>query len=62
MIDETAEVGRLMKVVEAVVDELDRQGFLDVLAYSGFDVTELVHAVIKAADGDVVPLRRHTIQ
>jgi sulfur carrier protein ThiS len=54
MTDQTAEVARLMKVVEAVVAELERQGVAEVLANLGFDPTEMA----KAADGDVVPLKR----
>ena len=48
MTDQTAEAARLMKVTEAVVEELDE----------GFDPVEMARAVIKAADGDVVPLKR----
>jgi hypothetical protein len=55
MADETAEVARLMKVIEALGYEPDRQGFSDVLVDRGLDVTELAKAVIKAAAGDVVP-------
>jgi hypothetical protein len=54
MNDETARVARLMKVVEAVVAELDRQGVVETLASLGFDPLDLARAVIKAADGDVV--------
>jgi hypothetical protein len=57
MTDETAEVARLMKVTEAVVAEVERQGLAEVLANLGFDPAEMAKAVIKAADGDVVPLR-----
>ena len=55
MADETAEVARLWKVAEAAIDELARQGVADVLSEREFDVMELAKAVIKAADGDVVP-------
>jgi sulfur carrier protein ThiS len=41
-----------------VVDELDRQGVADVLANLGFDPMEMAKVVIKAADGDVVPMKR----
>jgi hypothetical protein len=58
MTDQTAEVARLMKVAEAVVEELDRQGVLGIMADEGFDPTEMAKAVIKAADGDVVPFKR----
>jgi hypothetical protein len=57
MTDKTAEVARLMKVTEAVCEELHRQGFSELLADGGFDVAELVQVVIKAADGDVVAFR-----
>jgi hypothetical protein len=59
MTDQTAEVARLIKVAEAVVEELDRQGVLEIMADEGFNPTEMAKAVIKAADGDVVPLRRY---
>jgi hypothetical protein len=58
MTDQTAEVARLMKVTEAVVEELARQGVLEIVADYGFDPTEMAKAVIKAADGDVVPFKR----
>lgn len=53
MTDETAKVARLMKVTEAVVYELNRQGLAEVLADHGFD--PMAKVVIRAADGDVVP-------
>ena len=58
MTDNIAEVARLMKVTEAVVLELHRQGVLDAVDALGFDPVEMARAVIKAADGDVVPLKR----
>jgi predicted transcriptional regulator len=58
MTDQTAEAARLMKVTEAVVEELARQGVLEIMADEGFDPVEMARAVIKAADGDVVPLKR----
>jgi hypothetical protein len=58
MTDQTAEAARLMKVTEAVVEELARQGVVEIMADEGFDPVEMARAVIKAADGDVVPLRR----
>ena len=58
MTDKTAEVARLMKVTEAVVEELARQGVLEIVADYGFDPIEMAKAVIKAADGDVVPIRK----
>jgi hypothetical protein len=60
MTDETAETARLMKVTEAVVAELDRQGVAEAMADLGFDPTEMAKVVIKAADGDVVPMKRTT--
>jgi sulfur carrier protein ThiS len=47
-----------MKVTEAVVAELERQGVAEALANLGFDPIEMAKAVIKAADGDVVPFKR----
>jgi sulfur carrier protein ThiS len=58
MTDQTAEIARLMKVAEAVVEELERQGVAEALANLGFDPIEMAQAVIKAADGDVVPFKR----
>ena len=55
---EAAELARLWKVTDAVVAELERQGVAEVLANLGFDSTEMAKAVIKAADGDVVPFTR----
>jgi hypothetical protein len=57
MTDQTAETARLMKVTEAVVEEIARQGVLEILAEEGFDPMEMAKVVIKAADGDVVPIR-----
>jgi hypothetical protein len=58
MTDETAEVARLMKVTEVICEELAQQGVFEILSDEGFDAAKLAKAVIKAADGDVVPLRR----
>jgi hypothetical protein len=55
MNDETAKSARLMKVIEAVVAELDRQGVAEALADLGFDPLQLAEVVIKAADGEVIP-------
>jgi len=55
MPDETATTARLMKVVEAAVDEFERQGVAEALSNLNFDPMELARAVIKAADGDVIP-------
>ena len=54
MTDETAKAARLMKVVEVIVAELDRQGVVETPADLGFDPAPLAEAVIKAADGDVI--------
>jgi hypothetical protein len=48
----------VIKVAEAIVDELHRQGFDEVLVDIRFDAVALTKAVIKAADGDVVPMTR----
>jgi sulfur carrier protein ThiS len=55
MADSAAEMARLMKVTEAIVRELDRQGVADALADLGFDPMQMGRVVIRAADGDVVP-------
>ena len=56
--DDSAKATRLIRVAEAVVDELQRQGFSKVLADRRFDAVEIAMAVIKAEDGDAVPLPR----
>ncbi|WP_375778876.1 hypothetical protein ACE103_07355 [Bradyrhizobium sp. ma5] len=56
--DTTAEMARLMKVAEAIVHEMDRQGVADQIADLGFDLMALARAVIRAADGEVIPFRR----
>ena len=56
MTDEAAKTDRLMKVIEVMVAELERQGVAETLVGLGFDPTPLAEAVIKAADGDVVDL------
>ena len=58
MSDATAETARLMKVVDAIVRELDRQGVAEALADLGFDPMELARVVVRAADGEVIPFRR----
>ncbi|TYO65487.1 hypothetical protein FXV83_16255 [Bradyrhizobium hipponense] len=55
MTDSSAELARLMKVSEAIVAELERQGVADAVADLGFDPMRMAKAVIRAADGDVVP-------
>ena len=57
--DETAQSARLMKVMEALIAELDRQGVLETIDDVGFEPMALARVAIKAADGDVVPLRGH---
>ena len=44
-----------MKVVEAIILELDRQCVAEVLADLGFDTGALAKVAIRAADGDVIP-------
>ena len=56
MTDETVKKARLMKVVEVMVAELERQGVIDTLADFGFDPMALAKVVMKAADGDVIDL------
>ena len=56
MSDNVADTARLMKVTEAIVLELERQGVAETLADLGFDPTEMARVFIRAADGDVVPL------
>jgi Holliday junction resolvasome RuvABC DNA-binding subunit len=55
MTDTVADKARLMKVVEAVILECERQGVAEALSNLGFDPTEMAKAVIRAADGDVIP-------
>jgi hypothetical protein len=55
MSDETAKMARLMRVTDAVIEELDRQGVAEVMASLGFDPMQMAKAVIRAADGDVIP-------
>jgi hypothetical protein len=57
MSDETAKMARLMNVTDAVIAELDRQGVAEVMANLGFDPIQMAQAVIRAADGDVIPFR-----
>ena len=42
MNDQTAETARLMKVAEAIVREMDRQGIAEAVADLGFDVAPVV--------------------
>ncbi|WP_156436555.1 hypothetical protein [Bradyrhizobium pachyrhizi] len=50
-----AETARLMKVTEAIVRDLDRQGVADTLVKLRFDALEMARVFIRAADGDVMP-------
>jgi hypothetical protein len=56
MTDDTAQTARLMKVTEAIVAELDRQGVAENLAELDFDPMAMARVVIRAADGEVIPL------
>jgi len=58
MSETAAELARLMKVTEAIVAELERQGVAEVVSNLGFDPMAMAKAVIRAADGDVVPFPR----
>ena len=53
-----ADTARLMRVTEAIVRELDRQGIADTLVNLKFDALELAKVAIGAADGVVVPFRK----
>jgi hypothetical protein len=55
MTDETAKKARLMKVVDEMIEELQRQGVAEVLANLQFDPIAMAEVLIKAADGNVVP-------
>jgi hypothetical protein len=57
MTDQTAELAHLLKVCDAVVDEIFRQGVAEVLVSQGFDPMEMAKAVIEAVDGNVVSIR-----
>lgn len=50
-----ADMATLMNVVEAIVAEMERQGVAGAVADLGFDPTPMAKAVIRAADGVVVP-------
>jgi hypothetical protein len=54
MRDDIATAARLMKIVEAAVEEFERQGVAEALSNLNFDPMALARAVVKAADGDVV--------
>jgi hypothetical protein len=55
MTDETATTARLIKVMDEIIRELERQGVAEVLANLGFNPRAMAEVVIRAADGDVIP-------
>jgi hypothetical protein len=55
MTDESAKKARLMRVMDEMIKELQRQGVAEVLSNLNFNPGALAEVVIKAADGDVVP-------
>lgn len=57
MQDPVADAARVMKVTEAIIRELDRQGVAGVLADLAFDPTALAKVAITAADGEVLQFR-----
>ncbi|MBR0797966.1 hypothetical protein JQ615_21485 [Bradyrhizobium jicamae] len=58
MPDDIAATARLMKVAEAIVREMDRQGVAEAVAELGFNIMDLARVVVRAADGEVIPFRR----
>jgi hypothetical protein len=58
MTEKNADMARLLMAAEAGVEELDRQGLLEALIHLGLDPDQVAMAVIKSADGGVVPLKR----
>ena len=55
MTDESAKKARLMRVMDEMTMELQRQGVAEVLSNLNFDPRALAEVMIKAADGEVVP-------
>jgi hypothetical protein len=56
MTDETAKEARLMRATDAVIEELERQEVLEIVADKGFNPVAMAAAAVKAADGgDAVP-------
>jgi hypothetical protein len=55
MTESAADMARLMNVVEAIVAEMERQGVAGAVADIEFDPLPMAQAVIRAADGVVVP-------
>ena len=54
MSDETAKMARLMRVTDAVIAELDRQGVAEAMATFRFDPIQMAQAVIRAADAPLL--------
>jgi hypothetical protein len=55
MTDESAKKARLMRVMDVMIEELQRQGLAEVLSNLNFDPRAMAEVMIKAADGEVVP-------
>jgi hypothetical protein len=55
MRDESAKKARLMRVMDEMIKELQRQGVAEVLSNLNFDPRAMAEVMIKAADGEVVP-------
>jgi hypothetical protein len=55
MTDKSAKKARLMRVMDEMTMELQRQGVAEVLSNLNFDPRALAEVMIKAADGEVVP-------
>ena len=55
MTDESAKKARLMRVMDDLTMELQRQGVAEGLSNLNFDPRALAEVMIKAADGEVVP-------
>ncbi|MDB5688060.1 MAG: hypothetical protein JWR77_2649 [Rhizorhabdus sp.] len=47
MTDQTAATARTMKVIEAIIEEFDRQAVADLLSERNFDVPALAIAALK---------------
>jgi hypothetical protein len=52
MANDNAETDRVMKVTEAVIVEMHRQGLGNACSEYGFDAVAMAKACIKVADGD----------
>jgi hypothetical protein len=55
MTDESAKKARLMRVMDEMTRELQRQGVAEVLSNLNFDPRAMAEVMIEAADGKVVP-------